>query len=120
MSELTKSSVTKVNNQVNYSSVNVVYKSKGGLYRGFVQPYGITYEAETQKKVVDVLRDMVKVYEDTLKRYDNPEHLKHVPLSYPEDQEKYIAISPQLITELSANHSKILKPHYYAEAKLQA
>ena len=102
------------------SSVSVVYKSKNGLYRGFVQPYDITYEASTQKKVLDVLNEMIGEYEDGLKKYDYPSHLCTVPLSDMEDREKLNEIAPSLFSKLLSKKYKIITPNYYAEARIPA
>jgi len=102
------------------SAVNIVYKSKNGLYRGFVQPYDITYEDETKEKVLSVLKDMTVQYENGLKRYNNPSHLATVPLSDEEDREKWNDISPSLMQQLVTKHFSVSTPDYYAEAKLPA
>ena len=102
------------------TAVNVVYKSKSGMYRGFVHPYDITYEDETHEKVLSVLKDMTESYEEGLKKYDTPEHLIHVPLSDTEDKEKWNEISPSVIQSLVTQNFRISKPDYYAEAKLPA
>lgn len=102
------------------SAVNIVYKSKNGLYRGFVQPYDITYEDETKEKVLSVLKDMTFQYEEGLKRYNNPSHLSCVPLTDEEDRAKWNDISPSLIQQLATKNFKVVTPDYYAEAKLCA
>ncbi len=106
--------------QLNCSSISVVYKSKNGTYRGFVQPYDITYEADTQEKVLEVLKEMIIEYEEGLKKYEYPSHLSQVPLSDEEDKEKFNNISPHLLKNLLKKIYKIVTPNYYAEAKLPA
>ncbi len=122
MNNLTvKNKIKKINMpKLECNAVNVVYKSKNGLYRGFVQPYDITYEAETKNKVLSVLKEMTVQYENGLKRYNNPYHLSSVPLSDEEDKEKWNEVSPSLMQQLITKHFKISKPDYYAEAKLPA
>jgi len=106
--------------KVDCTAISVVYKSKNGLYRGFVQPYDITYEGETQEQVLSVLKDMTSLYEEGLKKYNSPEHLTTVPLSDDEDREKLNNIFPGLMRQLVARHFKVITPDYYAEAKLPA
>ena len=107
-------------NKLDCSSVSVVYKSKNGLYRGFVQPYDITYESDTHTKVLEVLKEMTSEYEDGLIKYNHPSHLLHIPLSDEEDKEKLNNIAPHLFGNLLNKNYKINTPDYYAEAKLPA
>src|SRR5947209_2331571 len=90
------------------SSVSVVYKSRNGLYRGFVQPYDVTYEAveeqNTQNSVLSILRDMREQYEEGLKKYEYPSHLSAVPLSDEEDKEKLNKIFPALMQQLASKN----------------
>ncbi|MEK7081255.1 MAG: hypothetical protein AAB902_02620 [Patescibacteria group bacterium] len=102
------------------TAVNVVYKSKNGSYRGFVQPYDITYEDDTSEKVLSALKDMTIEYEEGLKKYNNPSHLSVVPLSDEEDKEKWNNISPSLVQQLITKRFKVVSPDYYAEARLCA
>jgi hypothetical protein len=106
--------------EVDYSSVNIIYKSSNGTWRGFVRPYDITYEAPTKDKVITVLREMVIQHEECLKRYDYPDHLASVPLSDDEDIKKFNEISMNLMNNLLTKHGKIISSDYYAEAKLPA
>ncbi len=62
-----------------------IYKTKDGLWRGFVVPYDITHEAKTKKEVEEVLPKLVELYEEGLAKYKNPSHLVSVPLSDKED-----------------------------------
>lgn len=110
----------KKTTKLDCTAVSVVYKSKNGSYRGFVQPYDITYEGETRDQVLSVLKDMTTQYEEGLKRYNNPSHLASVPLSDEEDREKLNDIFPGLMRQLVAKHFKVITPEYYAEAKLCA
>ena len=112
--------LAKETTKLECSAVSVVYKSKNGLYRGFVQPYDITYEAGTQNKVLEILKEMTMEYEEGLKKYGNPSHLASVPLTDGEDKEKWNEVSPSLMQQLITRHLKISKPDYYAEAKLPA
>ncbi len=102
------------------SAVNIVYKSKNGLYRGFVQPYDITYEGKTREKVLSVLKDMTTQYEEGLKKYNSPSHLSNVPLTDEEDKEKWNNISPSLMQQFVTKHFTITTPDYYAEVKVPA
>ena len=105
---------------VDFSSVIVTYQTDEGLWRGFVMPFDITYEAEDRDTVVQVLKDMHVSYVDGLRKYDNPEHLANVPLSHAEDSKKWQSISIELINKLRSNISKIETSSYYAEAQLPA
>ncbi|MBU1046820.1 hypothetical protein KKH36_03520 [Patescibacteria group bacterium] len=100
-------------------SLNVVYKSKNGSWRGFVMPYDITYESENKKHVQDVLRKMVIQYEKGLERYNKPEHLLNIPLSDKEDFNKFSEISHDLFNKIFTGNSKVIDKNYYAETKLQ-
>lgn len=103
---------------VDCTAISVVYKSKSGLYRGFVQPYDITFEDTTKDKVLSALREMIEIYEDGIRTYNHSSNLIDVPLSDDEDREKWNAISPNLSQRLFKKEFKITTPFYYAEAKL--
>jgi hypothetical protein len=79
------------NNSITYSHFAHIYKTKEGKWRGFFVPYDVTYEARTKKEVEEVLPKMVTLYEDGLKKYNNPSHLISVPLSHDEDREEFIS-----------------------------
>lgn len=106
--------------KLDYSSVIVAYVSKEGLWRGFVMPYDITYEADSRQKVVTVLRKMLVQYEKGLKRYNHPAHLLTVPLSDKEDQAKLSKISMELVNGMLTKKLKNVGADFYAEAKLPA
>jgi predicted RNase H-like HicB family nuclease len=75
--------------EVDFSSVLVTYQSKNGCWRGFVFPYNITTEAETKKQAENALEEMAEVYEEGLKKYNFPSHLKKVPLADEEDKDVF-------------------------------
>ncbi|OGJ70812.1 hypothetical protein A3G69_00935 [Candidatus Peribacteria bacterium RIFCSPLOWO2_12_FULL_53_10] len=106
--------------EVVYSSVIVTYLSESGMWRGFVMPYDITYEADTREKVVAVLQDMTHSYRLALGEYNKPTHLADVPLSYVEDRQKWDEISMNVVNKLLNRVDKIETPDYYAEAQLPA
>jgi len=120
MKSLVKKVLRNVVPNVDCTAVSVVYKSKNGLYRGFVQPYDITYEGETKEQVLAVLKDMIVQYEEGLKRYNFPSHLSSVSLSDEEDREKLADIFPGLLQHLREKHFQVTTPDYYAEAKLSS
>lgn len=103
------------------STITVSYKAKEGFWRGFVLPYDVTYEADSKDKVMNVLKDMVSSYEQGLRKYNNPPHLKNVPiLSSPEDNQKWREISVDVVNNFLVNKLKISGSDYYAETKLPA
>lgn len=106
--------------QFDFSSVLVVYQIEPQLWRGFVMPFDITYEAESKDEVVDILRQMTEVYVDGLKEYNNPTHLSDVPLSNGLDTNKWISISQDLTNKLLNKISRVDTTDYYAEAQLPA
>jgi hypothetical protein len=103
-----------------YSSVIVVYQASETLWRGFVVPFDITYEAESKDEVVQVLRDMLDSYIAALHQYDSPKHLTNVPLSFEGDAVKWSKISWEVFSKLKKNISKFDQTDYYAEAQLPA
>jgi hypothetical protein len=100
-----------------FSNVIIAYKSKSGLWRGFVLPYNITFEAETRDEVIMVLKEMSESYNEGLNKHESPAHLVSVPLSEEEDISKYSEISMDLMSNLKAGKEKIFAPNYYAEAE---
>lgn len=106
--------------KIDFSSFIIAYKTKSNSWRGFVMPYAVTYEASSRKKVVDVLREMVESYEEGLKKYNYPEHLKKVPLSEEEDREIWVKHGEDIIHNLLAKKSVFETNNYYGEAKLPA
>ncbi len=116
----TKKRVVIEKTQLPFSSVSISYKTKTGLWRGFVLPYDVTYESTSQQKVMEVLKEMVEVYEEGLELYGHPDHLKNVLISSQEDMEKWNEISQEVTRNLLANNPVIKTAHYYAEAKLPA
>lgn len=115
-----KTQAINIQQNLPYSCVTVAYQPTKGTWRGFVMPYGITYEAPTKEKIFSVLREMVDLHEDALREYNHPEHLTKVPLDDKQDIEKYNKISMELMNNLLAKNSKIHGADYYAEAKLPA
>ena len=75
--------------EVDFSCVLYVYKSKNGSWRGFAHPYDVTIEAPTKTKTLSALREMVAEYEEGLIKYDYPAHLTTRPLSDTEDNERF-------------------------------
>lgn len=67
-----------------------IYKTKEGLWRGFVAPYDVTHEAKTKKEVENILPKLVELYEEGLVKYKNPSHLVNVPLSDEEDIDEFL------------------------------
>ena len=81
-----KNSLTrKTSFGVVYPKVSLFYKTVDGMWRGFMTPYDVSFEAKTRKKVEEVLPKLVKLYEEGLQKYKNPAHLMTVPLSDKED-----------------------------------
>ena len=77
---------TSINNKVDsYQKFTYIYQTKEGLWRGFVTPYDVTYEDKTKEKVEEVLPKLAKLYEEGLKKYNNPAHLAVVSLTDEED-----------------------------------
>ncbi len=120
MQKLLNKIIGRKEKEVAYSSVIVTYVSESGMWRGFVMPYDITYEAETKEKVVKVLRDMISSYRSALHEYNRPSHLADVPFSYAEDEKKWHTISIEVTNKLLNRVAKIESPDYYAEAQLPA
>lgn len=100
--------------------VKVAYESMSGLWRGFVMPYDITYEAKTKEDVIEALNDMVELHREALEKYNNPSHLRDRPLSDEEDRKKYLEISWDLFNRFLKKEPIIQGRNYYAEAKLSA
>lgn len=104
--------------EIAYSTVIVTYLSENGMWRGFVMPYDLTYEADSRNKVIKVLQDMISSYRTALDEYDRPSHLTDVPLSYEEDQGKWEAISNDVINKLLNGVDRIQTSDYYVEAQV--
>jgi len=103
-----------------FSSIIVTYQSEEGLWRGFVVPFDITFEASSRDEVLSVLKDMQSSYLEGLKKYDNAPHLANVPLSHLEDNRKWQDILIELMNKLHSGVSKIENSDYYAEAQIPA
>ncbi len=99
--------------EVDFSSILVTYKLKTGQWRGFVFPYDITTEAETKKQAQNALEEMVEVYEEGLKKYDYPDHLKKKALSDSEDKDVFNHLAFQALI----NQGKIDGPTCYAQTR---
>jgi hypothetical protein len=99
--------------ETDLSYVLVAYKSKNGSWRGFVQPYDITIEADSKGKAIESLREMVESYEEGLKKYSYPPHLSIKHLSNEEDNEVFNQLALKSISE----KGKLEKANFYAEAK---
>jgi len=85
MSLITRTRTSKNNTIDRYQKFTHIYQTKKGLWRGFVTPYDVTYEDKTREKVEGVLPKLVKLYEEGLKKYNNPPHLAVVSLTDDED-----------------------------------
>ena len=68
-------------------------KDGGGMWRGFVHPYDITVEMNTQDGLVERLRAMTKAYEEMLDDCGRPENLLKKELSYRTDAIVYDKVS---------------------------
>jgi hypothetical protein len=99
--------------QLDASSIMVSYKSKSGTWRGFVYPYNITTEADSKDMAHTALAEMVEVYEEGLKKYDFPSHLKSRPLSDEEDKEVF----NRLAVESIVRQGKVSNTNLYAESR---
>lgn len=106
--------------KLDYSSVMVIYQVEEKVWRGFVVPFDITFEAETKNEVKIALRDMISSYVDGLHQYHNPVHLENVPLSFETDRQKWSKISQELLISLLGKENKVDSADYYAEAQLPA
>ena len=111
--------VTEVT-EVTVTSIVVAYVAESGMWRGFVVPYDLTYEAETKEKVLEVLHDMIVSYRAALDKYNRPAHLSEVPLSFEEDQKKWSVVGLDIVNRLREKVDTISAPHYYAEAQFPA
>ena len=101
---VTNRSSKQSSGKVVFPRVTQIYKSENGLWRGFMTPYDVSFEAKTKKKVEEILPKLVELYEEGLKKYDYPEHLKHVPISNEEDAlvfDKYLAEYLQTMKKIS-------------------
>lgn len=74
---------------IQYQKFAHIYKTAEGLWRGFVAPYDVTYEAKTKKKVEEILPKLVALYEEGLEKYKYPKHLTSVALSDKEDRNEF-------------------------------
>ncbi|MDR3548074.1 MAG: hypothetical protein P4M11_07415 [Candidatus Pacebacteria bacterium] len=101
-----------VKNELDCSSVIVVYSSKNGSWRGFVRPYDITIETETRNQAIEALKDMLETYRNMLKKYNYPEHLQTKPFSDDEDRSFFDKIA----LEALVGKGKVNTKSFYAEA----
>jgi hypothetical protein len=99
--------------ELSASSIMVAYKSKSGSWRGFVYPYNITTEADSKDLAHIALTEMTEVYEEGLRKYDFPAHLKSRPLSDEEDREVF----NRLAVESIVRQGKVSNPNLYAESR---
>lgn len=84
--------------------VFVVYKSKDGDWHGFCHPYDVTCEAKTMEEAERRLTNLVKLYEEGLNKYGNPEHLIIKELSDKEDRDFFTKIAWPKISEDIRKH----------------
>lgn len=96
----------------------MVYKSQNGAWRGFAHPYNVTTEFDNRDKTISVLKEQVEAYEEGLRKYNNPEHLRSVPFSNVEDEQMFsrLILSGGLYKTL-LNEGKITASDYYAETQ---
>jgi len=99
--------------ELDASSIMVTYKAKNGSWRGFVYPYDITTEADSRDMARTALAEMTEVYEEGLKKYDFPSHLKSRSLSDEEDMEVF----NRLAVESIVKHGKVSNSDLYAESR---
>lgn len=100
--------------EVDCSCVMIVYKSKGGTWRGFAHPYDVTIEADSESEALNALKDMVTSYEEGLKKYNFPSHLAQKHLQDEEDNEVFNKIVLNTVFE----NGSVKGHNYYAETKL--
>lgn len=99
---------------MDFSCVQVVYKAKNGSWRGFVHPYDITIEAETETQARTALDDMTETYEEGLKKHNYPSHLKtRLPLSDEEDRNFFHNLTLNSLID----QGEVKGVGYYARAK---
>lgn len=110
---LVRGANTKEKETVDFSCVKVVYKAKNGSWRGFVDPYDISIEAESKAEAIDALEDMLDTYEEVLEKYDHPAHLKNRRLTNDEDHDKFI----QLVHKILRSSDPIQADGLYVETK---
>ncbi len=78
--------------KVNFSCVKVIYKSKSGAWRGFIEPFDLTIEADTCNEASKALDEMLDAYQEILEEYDRPSHLANKTLSVDEDHDKFLQL----------------------------
>lgn len=95
----------------------VAYKVAEDLWRGFVQPYAETTEASSKKEVIKQMRDLTDAYRETIKRFDNPQHLVHPGLWDINDREVFSKIinNKEAMSQVLSSKGKIDTDSYYVE-----
>lgn len=99
--------------KVNFSCVKVIYKSKSGAWRGFIEPFDLTIEADTCKEASEALDEMLDAYQEVLEEYDRPSHLANKTLSVDEDHDKFL----QLIEAGAIKEGGLKTDDLYVETK---
>lgn len=102
-----------IGKEVDFSCIVVVYPAKNGSWRGFVHPYDITTEADTREKALTALNEMIEMYEEGLRKYNNPSYLRNKILSDEEDREVF----HQVALDALEKQGSIDTSRYYAETK---
>tara|TARA_B100000745_G_scaffold267052_1_gene192606 strand:- start:258 stop:617 length:360 start_codon:yes stop_codon:yes gene_type:complete len=103
---------------LDFAAVTITYETDQGTWRGFVMPFDVTFEADTQQEVTDILKEMTDSYMEGLQEHGAPVHLSKVPLSDETDKSKWAEISNEVTNNLLHKVSKFSGNNYYAEAKL--
>jgi predicted RNase H-like HicB family nuclease len=88
-----------IRKDVDFSAILVVYKSKEGYWKGFAHPYDVTSQADSKDEALKKLKELVKIYEDELKEFGYPSHLRHQPLSFEEDREIFNMVALDAINK---------------------
>ena len=84
----------------------VVYKSKNESWRGFCSPYGIDVQTSSAEEAKEAITNLVKTYEEVLKKYDYPSHLIKNDLSDLEDEKILKLIWPKIVAKISEEVKK--------------
>ncbi len=96
---------------VNFSAILVAYKSKEGYWKGFAHPYGVTSQAKSKMKALELLKELVEAYRKELKKYGFPSHLVHQTLVDVEDREMFSVVVKDAVDQKGI----IDKEDYHAE-----
>ena len=101
--------------QVDFRSFSVAYKDNGN-WRGFCYPYDISVEGKDRKEVMNFLKEQKELYEDGLKAYNYPEHLKLKSLTDEKDSQICNKVIFDLLNQKELTSGlKIRTTDYYVE-----